>query len=75
MFAVKSFFVVHYKRFFTTGKYWRDSVVHTLAPSMDICVSSNFERFLFHLSGDDGDVIRGWLTGFEDTGAVICLLL
>ncbi|CAN0119549.1 unnamed protein product, partial [Scytosiphon promiscuus] len=43
------------RRFFSTGKYWREGVVPTLAPSMDICVSSNFERYLFHLSGDDGE--------------------
>lgn len=41
----------------------------TVAPSMDICVSSNFERFLFHLSGDDGEVLRKWLSDFEATGA------
>ncbi|CAM9636885.1 unnamed protein product [Ascophyllum nodosum] len=55
-------------RFFTSGKYWREGVVPTVSPSMDICVSSNFERFLFHLSGDDAQVLRGWLTGFESTG-------
>lgn len=55
-------------RFFSTGKYWREGVVPTLAPSMDICVSSNFERYLFHLSGDDGEVLAGWLKGFEATG-------
>eukprot|EP00752_Nemacystus_decipiens_P018551 g16631.t1 len=57
-------------RFFSTGKYWREGVVPTLAPSMDICVSSNFERYLFHLSGDDGEVLAGWLKGFEATAFV-----
>lgn len=42
---------------------------------MDICVSSNFERFLFHLCGDDGDVLRGWLEDFERTGLFSCFLL
>jgi len=37
---------------FATGEYKRDaSVAKTLSPSMDICVSSNFERFLFWLHG------------------------
>ncbi|CAM9788550.1 unnamed protein product, partial [Sphacelaria rigidula] len=55
-------------RFFTSGRYWREGVVPTIAPSMDICVSSNFERFLFHLCGDDGDTLREWLANFEKTG-------
>lgn len=34
---------------------------------MDICVSSNFERYLFALSGENHDVLRGWMQGFEQT--------
>lgn len=60
--------VIRSCRFFTTGRYWREGVVPTIAPSMDICVSSNFERFLFHLCGDDGQVLKGWLGEFEKTG-------
>ncbi|CAM9210443.1 unnamed protein product, partial [Discosporangium mesarthrocarpum] len=55
-------------RFFTTGKYWREGVVATVAPSMDICVSSNFERFLFHLSGDNPSMLKEWIETFERTG-------
>ncbi|CAM9223679.1 unnamed protein product [Phaeothamnion confervicola] len=69
-------------RFFSTGRYWREGVQPTLAPSMDICVSSNFERYLFHLAKDNADVLRhvilfccsggirrvGWMQGFERTG-------
>jgi len=40
----------------------------TLAPSMDICVSSNFERLLFHLSGDNPEVLSSWMANFEKTG-------
>jgi threonine synthase len=40
-------------RFFSSGKYWREAPKATMSPSMDICVSSNFERYLFHLAGDD----------------------
>ena len=37
-------------RFFSRGEYHRPTAVQqTLAPAMDICVSSNFERFLFHM--------------------------
>eukprot|EP00640_Fibrocapsa_japonica_P002000 CAMPEP_0113934024 /NCGR_PEP_ID=MMETSP1339-20121228/1357_1 /TAXON_ID=94617 /ORGANISM="Fibrocapsa japonica" /LENGTH=524 /DNA_ID=CAMNT_0000935629 /DNA_START=57 /DNA_END=1631 /DNA_ORIENTATION=+ /assembly_acc=CAM_ASM_000762 len=55
-------------RFFTTGKYHRAGVQETIAPSMDICVSSNFERYLFHLSGDNSQTLAGWFKGFEETG-------
>ncbi|CAM9114704.1 unnamed protein product [Choristocarpus tenellus] len=55
-------------RFFTTGCYWREGVVPTVAPSMDICVSSNFERFLFHLCGDNASTLQEWMKNFELTG-------
>ncbi|RLN55279.1 hypothetical protein BBJ28_00020092 [Nothophytophthora sp. Chile5] len=55
-------------RFFSDGKYHRHDIQHTISPSMDICVSSNFERYLFALSGEDHDVLRGWMQDFEKTG-------
>jgi len=38
----------------------------TLAPSMDIVVSSNFERLLFEAYGRDGDAVRALLERFQD---------
>ncbi|TMW57400.1 hypothetical protein Poli38472_003325 [Pythium oligandrum] len=55
-------------RFFSTGKYHRHQIQHTSSPSMDICVSSNFERYLFALCGEDPDLLRQWMQGFEKTG-------
>ena len=40
------------------GRYEQRGVTHTMSPSMDIQVSSNFERLLFELSGRDGARIR-----------------
>ena len=40
-----------------TGVYEMRSVVVTSSPSMDIQISSNFERFLFEASGRDGDLV------------------
>jgi threonine synthase len=40
-------------RFFQTGEYRAGSVQPSLAPSMDIQVSSNFERFLYYALGED----------------------
>lgn len=55
-------------RLFTTGEYRVDQVAPSLAPSMDIQVASNFERFLyFNLSQDPGKV-REVMTTFKETG-------
>lgn len=57
-------------RFFATGTYERPPVaVETLAPSMDICVSSNFERFLFHQCGSDAAACKKLMDTFEATGS------
>jgi threonine synthase len=42
-----------------TGVYEMRSVVETTSPSMDIQISSNFERYLFEASGRDAGFIRG----------------
>ena len=41
-------------RLFTTGRYEAGAVRPSLAPSMDIQVASNFERFLYFHLGRDG---------------------
>jgi threonine synthase len=40
-------------RFFSSGEYRADVVHATLAPSMDIQVASNFERWLYYASDED----------------------
>ncbi len=55
-------------RFITSGKYWKTEVISTISPSMDITVSSNFERYLFHLCGNDPSTLRQWMENFEKTG-------
>jgi len=37
---------------------------------MDIQISSNFERFLYHASGDDSAVMRGLMANLETNGAL-----
>lgn len=43
-------------------------LVHSLSPSMDIMVSSNFERMLFELYDRDGAAIAELLGNFKQTG-------
>src|SRR4029078_9763545 len=41
-----------------SGAYEMREVVATTSPSMDIQISSNFERYLFEASGRDASLIR-----------------
>jgi threonine synthase len=52
-------------RALTNGDYSQGTVTPTDAPSMDIQVSSNFERLLFDLGGRDGTALAGQMAGFE----------
>ncbi len=52
-----------------TGRYEVRGVVATQSPSMDIQVSSNFERLLFEASGRDAGAVRGWMSGLSQSGA------
>jgi threonine synthase len=54
-------------RFFTTGCYHRENIQPTISPSMDIAVSSNFERYLYHLASDDSPTLCSWMNEFEAT--------
>ncbi len=54
-------------RALTSGDYSCGTVVPTATPSMDIQVSSNFERLLFDLAGRDGPALAAMMTGFEAT--------
>jgi threonine synthase len=49
-------------RTFATGTYEVREVVATTSPSMDIQVSSNFERLLFDANGRDAQAVRALMT-------------
>jgi threonine synthase len=55
-------------RFFRTGVMEMRGVVSTTSPSMDIQVSSNFERMLFELCGRDAGLVREAMAQFRDEG-------
>jgi len=52
------------------GDYSQGTVTPTDAPSMDIQVSSNFERLLFDLGGRDGKALAAQMAGFESSKAM-----
>ncbi len=56
-------------RFFETHEMRARDVVPTLSPSMDIQVSSNFERLLFEMNGRDGGLTTEQLKRFRTAGA------
>jgi threonine synthase len=57
-------------RFFDTGNMTMRPVKPTLAPAMDIQVSSNFERLMFDLCGRDGRAINQSMAAFRDSGTM-----
>ncbi len=55
-------------RALNAGDYSVGTVAPTVTPSMDIQVSSNFERLLFDLHGRDGTALASTMRVFESTG-------
>ena len=56
-------------RFFETGSMEQRGVRATLSPSMDIGISSNFERYLFELVGHDATRLVGLMEEFATKGS------
>ncbi|AWD21169.1 threonine synthase [Fuscovulum blasticum] len=55
-------------RAMTTGDYRTDGVRPSISPSMDIQVSSNFERALFLALGGDGAAVTRLMDGLKQSG-------
>ena len=58
-------------RMFTTGEYRVGEVRPSLAPSMDIQVASNFERFIYFAVGREPARLREVMATFKTTGAYL----
>lgn len=56
-------------RTFATGEYRTKGVFATTSPSMDIQVSSNFERLLFEASDRNAETVRRYMAGLKQSGA------
>jgi threonine synthase len=55
-------------RTLSTGTYDLREVVATSSPSMDIQVSSNFERLLFEATGRDAEQVRAYMASLAQSG-------
>ncbi|MGL5361474.1 MAG: threonine synthase [Bosea sp. (in: a-proteobacteria)] len=51
-----------------TGRYTMNGVSATTSPSMDIQISSNFERLLFEAHGRDATAVRGMMASLTQSG-------
>ncbi|MBN1404015.1 MAG: threonine synthase [Opitutales bacterium] len=56
-------------RFFKTGRYELGPVHPSHAPSMDIQVASNFERFIYFLLGESAEKTRAVMEQFKKDGS------
>lgn len=55
--------------FINTGIYDRNRpFITTVSPSMDILISSNLERLLYHLTGENDALINEWFTALKTDG-------
>jgi len=58
-------------RLFQTGSYELGAVSPSVAPSMDIQVASNFERFLYYHEKSDQAKVRRIMQTFRETGKYV----
>ncbi|MFN4209993.1 MAG: threonine synthase, partial [Devosia sp.] len=56
------------RRTFDTGRYEMDGVAPTISPSMDIQISSNFERLLFEAAGRDATAVVRMMDSLKQSG-------
>ena len=56
-------------RFFQTASMTKSEIEPSLSPSMDIGMSSNFERYLFDLVGRDSEAIKGFMKSWAEKGS------
>ena len=56
--------------FFTTGTYDKNrEFILTSSPSMDILISSNLERLIYHISGNDPEKTAGLMQDLKEKGS------
>jgi threonine synthase len=59
-------------RFINAADYSIGEVVATVSPSMDIQIASNFERYLFHLFGNNSARLKEAFAELKEHGRISC---
>jgi threonine synthase len=55
-------------RFINNNSYNKETLMASLSPSMDIQISSNFERLLFNAHNNDSDITKQLMQNFNSAG-------
>lgn len=58
-------------RFMSSNRYGKSALAHTLSPSMDIVISSNFERALFEFYGRDAAALADLMQRFRTSEVAV----
>lgn len=58
-------------RLIQTGSYQLEAVAPSLAPSMDIQIASNFERFIYYAEAQNPEKVREIISTFKATGKYV----
>ena len=58
-------------RFVSSNKFEKQELEHTLSPSMDIVISSNFERMLFDCYDRDGAAVKDLMNRFNTESVAV----
>ncbi len=58
-------------RFMSSSRYGKSALAHTLSPSMDIVISSNFERALFEFYGRDAAALADLMQRFRTSEVAV----
>ncbi|MFD2116652.1 threonine synthase [Paenibacillus yanchengensis] len=59
------------ERFINQGVYKPDQFKMTYSPSMDIQVASNFERYLYYVTGENTEQVKSFMQQFAEKGEIV----
>jgi threonine synthase len=58
-------------RMFRVGIYQKEDIIPCPSSAIDISIPINFWRYLYFITGKDGEKVKGWMEEAESTGRVV----